>query len=379
MKSDNARLSILHVSAPAAVGGMERVVQTLAIGHHQMGHRVGVAAIIDVGQRNHPFLDPLIEANVDVFPMPLPRRAYLTERRLVAELCRHFRPDVIHTHGFRPDVLDADVARRLGLPTITTVHGPSRMGGMARLYEFLQRKVLRTFDAVVAVSRPIAEGVRRDGVPENRIHVVPNACPESIGGLDRRAARRVLGLPGDGFVVGWVGRLIPAKGADVFLRALAMLNDFPLLASIVGDGIERPGLEAHARSIGLNGRITFHGSLENAAQVFPAFDLFMLSSRTEGTPIVLLEAMGAGVPIVATRVGGVPDLISDVEAYLVPPEDPVALAAAMRSVYNDPHGAKKRARAARRRLAADYAVGPWLSRYEEIYRRFQRPHQEQRE
>ena len=77
MKSDDARLSILHIAAPTVAGGLERVVQSLAIGHHQMGHRVGVAAIIDVGQGKHPFLDPLVEANVDVFPMPLPRRAYL--------------------------------------------------------------------------------------------------------------------------------------------------------------------------------------------------------------------------------------------------------------------------------------------------------------
>lgn len=367
MKSDNARLSILHIAAPAAVGGMETVVQTLAIGHNQMGHRVGVAAVVGAGQETHPFLEPLLKASVEVFPMPLARRAYLTERGLVRELCRHFRPDVVHTHGFRPDVVDADVARRLGLPTVTTVHGPSRMGGKAHVYEFIQRKLLRRFDAVVAVSRPIAEGVRSDGVPENRIYIVPNACPENIGRLDRRAARRALGLPGDGFVVGWVGRLISAKGADVFLKALAMLNDLPLLASVVGDGIERPGLEARARSIGLNGRVTFHGSVEHAAQLFPAFDLFVLSSRTEGTPITLLEAMAAEIPIVATRVGGVPDVVCESEAYLVPSEDPVALAGAIRMACDDPYGAKERAGRARGRLSSDFTIFNWLSRYEQIY------------
>lgn len=376
MKSDTARLSILHIAAPATVGGMEKVVQTLAIGHCRKGHRVGVAAIIDVGRTKHPFLDPLV-ADVDVFPMPLARRAYLTERRLVAELCRHFRPDVVHTHGFRSDVLDADVAHRLGLPTITTVHGPSRMGGMASLYEFLQRKVMWRFDAVVAVSRPIAERVRSDGVPDNRIHIVPNACAENVGGLDRRTARRALGLPGDGFVVGWVGRLIPAKGVDVFLRALTVLNDFPVLASIVGDGIERLALEERARSFGLNGRITFHGSVENAAEIFPAFDLFVLSSRTEGTPITLLEAMAADVPIVATRVGGVPDVISDKEGLLVPSEDPVALGAAIRTVYSDRQAAHERAVAARRRHSSGFSVEPWLCRYEDIYRGIQRPPERQ--
>lgn len=368
-------LSILHITTPSLVGGLEKVVQTLAIGHHQMGHRVGVAAVVGVGQENHPFFDPLIEAKVRVFAMPFAPRAYLRQRRLVRKLCRDFRPDVVHTHGFRSDVLDADVARRLDLPTVTTLHGPSRMGGKAHLYEFLQRRVLRRFDAVVAVSRPIAERVRSDRVPENRIHIVPNACPESIGRLDRRGARRALGLPGDGFVVGWVGRLIHAKGADVLLKAMTMLNDLPLLASIVGDGIERSRLEARSRSVGLNGRITFHGIVENAARLFLAFDLFVLSSRTEGTPITLLEAMAAAVPIVATRVGGVPDVVCEAEAYLVPSEDPVALAEAIRDVYKDPRCAQKRAHAAAQRLDANFGVGSCLPQYEAIYRSIQRPNQ----
>lgn len=370
--SEMDRLSILHVAAPDIVGGLESVVQGLAVGHYRMGHRVGVAAVVGIAQDRHPFLDPLIEARVEVFPIRLRRRAYPRERRVVGEICRHFRPDVVHTHGYRPDVLDAAVARGLGVPTITTVHGSSRIGGMSPMYEWIQRKVLRKFDAVVAVSHPIAEGLRRDGISAKRIHIVPNCLTETFPCLDREEARHVLKLPLSHFVVGWVGRLIHAKGADVFIDALTLVDDLPLSVSILGDGVERPRLEARARSIGLNGRISFHGRVDKAAQLFSAFDLFVLSSRTEGTPNTLFEAIAAGVPIVATKVGGVPDVISENEGLLIPPEDPIGLAAAIRAVYANPLGARERATAAQRRMDTHFSSKLWLSRYEELYRIIQR-------
>lgn len=368
MKSDDSRLSILHIAAPTVVGGLERVVQSLAIGHHRVGHRVGVATVIDMGEGNHPFFDPLLEANVNVFPIPLPRRAYLEERRLVAELCRRFQPDVVHTHGERPDVLDADVARRMGVPTATTLHGASQLGGIGYIYLWVQRRLLPKFDAVVAVSRPIADRLARDGVPIERIHVVPNSWAGEAVCLSRALARAALGLPLDRFIVGWVGRLIPAKGCDVFLQALAKLSDLPVTGTVIGYGSQRSSLEDHAHSLELNGRITFQGIIQNAARYFSAFDLFVLSSRTEGTPITLLEAISAGVPVVAAEVGGVPDVVTNAEAYLVPSENSAALAAAMRMAYSDPSGASERASRARRRLSTNFNLFTWLSRYEQIYR-----------
>ena len=108
--------------------------------------------------------------------------------------------------------------------------------------------------------------------------------------------------------------------------------------------------------------------MAHAARQFAAFDVFVLSSHTEGTPIVLFEAMAAGVPIVASRVGGVPDVVSSAEAVLVPPGDPVALAEAIRSIYRDDAAARARAQRARGRLLADFTVPPWITRYDAIYR-----------
>jgi glycosyltransferase involved in cell wall biosynthesis len=159
------------------------------------------------------------------------------------------------------------------------------------------------------------------------------------------------------------------KGCDVFLKAFATLPDLPLLATVVGDGPERVALESQAASLGLQDRIKFVGQINNAAPLFSAFDLFVLSSHSEGTPITLFEAMAVGVPIVATRVGGVPDILSETEGRLVPPGSHEDLSRAIRAVYSDPGDAQKRAVQAQYRLASDYALRPWLAGYEDIYRR----------
>jgi glycosyltransferase involved in cell wall biosynthesis len=113
-------------------------------------------------------------------------------------------------------------------------------------------------------------------------------------------------------------------------------------------------------------RITWHGTVASAGRLMQAFDCFVLSSRTEGTPIVLLEAMAARVPVVATRVGGVPDVVTENEALLVPREDPEAIGHAIRRIITDPASAAQRAEAALHRLA-DFQPEPWLEKYESVY------------
>src|SRR6267143_1074250 len=258
----------MHVAAPGAVGGLESVVQALAIGQSRASHRVMVPLVVEPDQELNGLLTPFQGTTVDLRVLRVPPRAYVRERALIRDLCMRFQPDVVHS-------------------------------------------------------------LRRFGVANRRIHVIPNAWSGHVP-RDRRAARQALGLSPDEFVIGWVGRLIPVKGADVFLEALSELSDLPWSASILGDGVERRRLERVSATLRLGGRVTFHGQVDDAPNLFRAFDAVVLSSRSEGTPMALLEAIAAGVPVVATAVGGVPDVIGPGEALLVQPDQPTAVAQAIR-------------------------------------------------
>jgi glycosyltransferase involved in cell wall biosynthesis len=199
------------------------------------------------------------------------------------------------------------------------------------------------------------------------MHLVPNAY-EPRPALPRAEARRRLGIGGDeGFRVGWIGRVTHEKGLDLAVRALAHPAAGGSVLSVVGDGAERERVRALADSLGVSGRISWHGMVPDAGALVGAFDALLLSSRTEGTPIVLFEAMAAGTPIIATRVGGVPDVVRPSEAALVPPEDPGAIAGVVQTLRLDGAAAAQRAVAARARLVGEFAVEPWLDRYERVY------------
>lgn len=361
-------MRILHVAAPAPVGGLERVVQALAAGQQRQGHDVHVAAVLAANRLPHPFLAPLQEAGVSVHPVVVRGRGWLQERRAVRALCRTKEFDVVHTHGYRPDILDAGVARRLGIPTVTTVHGASRMGGLTTIYEWLEERSYRRFEAVIAVSRPVAEDVIDSGVDEQKVHLVRNAWAATAPFLARAEARRALGLRQEGILIGWIGRMIPAKGPDVFVQAMRAVEDLPVGGVMIGDGPLRPSLEA------VDPKIRFLGSLDHAAPYFKALDCFVLSSRTEGTPIVLLEAMAAEVPIIATSVGGVADIVGNEEAVLVPSEDIGSMADAIRGLVATPQSARARTAAARRRVDGEFSLDPWIKRHTEIYQGVMRHH-----
>jgi glycosyltransferase involved in cell wall biosynthesis len=344
------------------------VVQLLSVAQHDAGHDVTVAVVLDRHDRGDSFCGPIETAGVRVSRWQVPPRRYDLDHARVTALCRQVQPDVVHSHGYRADVVGARAARRLGIPVVTTAHGFTGGGWKNRLYESIQRFAFGRADAVIAVSRKLADDLARGGIPGDRIHVVPNAYPGTVPRLEPALARERLGVPPGPTHIGWVGRLGREKGLDVLLEALSLLNDMPLVLSVIGDGGERADLESRAAATAAAGRIRWHGSVPDAGSLFPAFDLFVLSSRTEGTPMVLFEAMSAGIPIVATAVGGVPDVVTEGEALLVPSEDPSALAEAIRSAIRDRAAAAARARAAHARLAERFGSEAWISRHREVYR-----------
>jgi glycosyltransferase involved in cell wall biosynthesis len=356
------------VLTPAPFGGLERVVHTLARGQLAAGADVQVFALLSAGAPVPMSLSDMQQDGIPAMPVELPSRAYHRQLGSLVAVCASHRPDVVHTHGYVPDVLARFAADRLSAPLVSTVHGFTGGDWRNRLYEWMQRRSLRRFDAVVAVSRKMATELAAAGVPDRTLRVIPNAWSSDAPVLEATSARAQLGVPDNSFSVGWVGRISPEKGLDVLVDALPSLADLPLTVTVVGDGPERAPVERRAIAHGVARHISWTGAISGAARFLRAFDVLVLSSRTEGTPMILLEAMHADVPVIATAVGGVPDVVSPSEALLVPSNDPAALSAAIRAVNVDRQGAATRARSAASRLQRDFAVGPWVERYEEVYR-----------
>lgn len=354
-------MNILHALAPAAVGGLEQVVRELAAGTAARGHSVHVAATVDT--LDHPFV--ACDVGGPMHPVVVPPRAYSAERRALIAAATACNAHVVHTHGYRSDIIAASAARHLGLPVVSTVHGFTGGTPRNRLYEYLQTLALRRHDTVVAVADHLKQRLIRAGVSAARIRVVPNATAAAVL-LDRIDARDALGLPRHGSLIGWIGRLSREKGPDVFLNALARTHG-EWHAAILGEGPDGPMLMKKAAALDLDRRLTWCGNVPDARRLFNAFDVVALSSRTEGTPIVLLEAMAAGVPIVATRVGGIPDLLPTDAARLVPPEQPAALAEAIRATLSQQNNARRRAGVAHARWLHHHHPDRWLDRYERLY------------
>jgi glycosyltransferase involved in cell wall biosynthesis len=346
-------------------GGLERVVAMLSAG--QTKSSVHVAAVVEPGAaKRHPVIVHLEGLGVPVTPITVGARSYLREYRLLSALVERLRPEIVHTHGYRAAVIGGAVARARRVPTVNTVHGFTGDGGRNRVYEWIQSIALRRADAVIAVSAPLVDRLVKSGIPRDRIHCIPNGFTTLVETLTRVAARERLGLDPDALIAGWVGRLSREKGADVMLDALAQSGREWRL-SVIGDGEELARLRDQAERLRISDRITWHGPVANAGSLLSGFDAFVLSSRTEGTPITLLEAMNAGVPIIATKVGGVPDVVSSSHALLIPPEQPGLIAEALAELERERPAAIERSIRAAERLRESFNLATWLAAVDSVY------------
>jgi glycosyltransferase involved in cell wall biosynthesis len=347
-------------------GGLERVVEMLSAGQREKG--VHVVAVLEPNEAtDHPFVARIKALEVPVTPVVVRARSYLREYRLVKAVVAAVHPGVVNTHGYRSDVVGGLAARANGVATVSTVHGFTGGGVRNRLNEVAQLFALRRADAVIAVSAPLVHRLAGARIAGEKVHLIPNGFAPLRPPLTRQVARQRLGIGANDTVVGWVGRLSREKGPDVMLDALAA-SDPSWRLSVVGDGPERDRLTDQANRLGVAGRVMWHGAVAEAGLLLGAFDAFVLSSRTEGTPITLLEAMAASVPIVATRVGGVPDVVTSAHAILVPSEEPSAIAKALAELKRDPSSAMHRSLLARERLTQSYSASAWLDATDAVYR-----------
>lgn len=316
-------MKILTVIAVMGAGGAETIVEAVSRDTVRRGHQVVVAS--SGGFRAEALAAdgiPHLEVTLEGRDVRALLRSIVALRRSI----RRDRPDLIHAHNVKAALVVRLAAGR-STPIVVTVHGVPDAE-----YAAAARLLRRCADRVVAVSEHVAEQLERHGLPAERITLVENSISVPPA-HDRAGARRRLGLPDGTPVAVCVARLAEQKRHDLLLEAWAKLpSDWLLL--LAGDGPTRPQVEEAVRRLGLTDRVQVLGERRDVDVLLAAADLMVLPTDWEGMPISMLEAMGAGVPVVVSRVGGVVETLGE-GVLLVDPGSAPALADALDAAFGD--------------------------------------------
>jgi len=385
MAMPRRKIRVLQLVDSFHVGGAERVVSMLALHTDRERFEVIPCAFRQAG----PLEEDLRAAGIEYRVLGVPRRSILTGPLFVANFrctlaalvatLKELSIDIIHAHLTESTLLGVLAARRAGVPrvcaTVHTLFLTSQRGPLSPREWLLRTAIDRMFsqaDRVIAVSNGVAQAIRlHTHIPRERILTIPNGVELNPFGLqaDRRALRRKLGLPTERLVIVSVGRLTREKGYSYLQTALASIpaRQRPLTL-IAGDGPDRSELESRTTAMGLDQDIRFLGHRRDVPALLAAADLFVLASLSEGLPLVLLEAMAAGLPAVVTAVGGNPEVVEDgASGVLVPVGDEQALVKALSSLLNDPPRREQMGRAARQRFDRYFSLQKFIEAHERLY------------
>jgi glycosyltransferase involved in cell wall biosynthesis len=323
-------------------------------------------------RRETPFVAAAVAAGM---PLHIIRGFNQFDPRMILQVARLVQTlgiDILHAHEVKSDVIVYLANRLRRVAIVTTAHGWFGDSAKARAYIALDKRVARGYDRVIAVSRPIYDALRASGVPDAALRLLHNGI---VTERYRRSATRgslaeVVGRPLCGPVIVSVGRLSPEKGHADLIDALALAarQGCRVTTVLAGDGPDRARLEEQIRAHGLQDSVHLPGYVSEPQRVLNDADLMVLPSHTEGLPNAALEALMMEVPVLATRVGGTPEVITDGETgRLVAPHSPEALAREIADFVARPGFWKQMALNGRTVVERDFNFGARTRRLEQIY------------
>ncbi|GAB4528323.1 MAG: glycosyltransferase [Anaerolineales bacterium] len=364
-------MRVLQIIDLLRIGGAQKLVETFAM--HAAQFEMDCTVISLRTDLESPISAALAAAGKEVCYLPansmfdLPRL-----RRLIFHL-RDRRYDVVQAHLTYANILAAIAGRLTGTPVIATLHSVSEDPRFRNpLRHTLETWALRYgAQAVLAVGEQVAQA-HAPRMAKRPITVIPNAAPEvpKIQVEERIAIRARLGCPPGAPVVISVGRLAPPKGYPDLLTAFARLSpEFPAARLwIVGDGVLWKDLHTQIANAGLQDKVTLLGQRNDVPKLLASADIFASASHWEGLPLAILEAMMAGLPVVATAVGDTPAILPPGASLIVPPQSPPQLAEALRTLLRDAPLRYRWGKITRAHAQAYYGVTPWMQRLSTFYR-----------
>lgn len=358
-------ISVVQVLYSLEIGGVEKLAVTIATHLERTKFRPAICALDGDGVLSEVLTQHGVPYHV------LWRQGI--EAGVLARLYRCFRqekPSIVHTHQFAQLLFALLPAKLYGAKIVHTEHEYYIYRKDARARR-LFKQLVRFCSALTVVGPEVARYyVDELGVSPRRIHVIASGIDLSQFSVPAGAIRTQLGLASDNVVFGIVGRLEPEKDHRTLLQAFRALIDRrqQVHLLVVGDGSLRGELESCSRALGLERHVTFLGARTDIPQVLSTFDVFVLSSINEGVPLSVIEAMGAGKPVIATDVGGLRLLVKpSVNGSLVPPNDPAALETAMRDMAANPALRQEMGKRSRQIASDAFSVSTMINRYQDLY------------
>jgi glycosyltransferase involved in cell wall biosynthesis len=366
---------LLLIITKSEFGGAQKHVYYLATRLPRDRYEVSVAC-----GTGGLLIPKLREAGIEVIPIPNLVREINPIRDFLAlldlfRLIRRKRPHIVHTNSTKAGFLGRLAAKLAGVPVIIfTAHGfvlNEPLGLLKRLLFYAVERIGGMLsDLIIAVSEADRQlAINFKIINPNRIITIHNGLDISYSTIEQKS-KAVLGLQDDHRIIGTVANFYPTKGLPFFIQAIPYVRDvFPETNFvIVGDGRQRSELERLTTELGLDSCLFFLGQRDDVSQILPLFDVFVLPSVKEGLPYALLEAMAAARPVVATAVGGVPEVIMDGQTgLLVPPKDPEALAQAIITFLRNPERARAMGEAGRKRVLEHFTVERMVAETERVY------------
>jgi len=362
-------LKILHLTASSLFGGPERQMLGLAK-TLPVQIETSFASFSERG-RCRAFLNEVEQSGFTARELCHDSPRLLKCVHEVAGVLRDQQADLLVTHGYKSNFIGRLAARRVGMPLISVSRGWTGENLKVRLYDALDKFHLRFMDRIVCVSQGQADRVYRTDVAPGRVRVIRNGARlDAFADPDpayREMLRELAG--GDGPIVLAAGRLSPEKGFHVLVEAARMVADARFI--LFGDGTERNRLQSLVLELGLDARFRLPGFREDLDALIPWADLVVLPSFTEGLPNVALEASAAGVPVVATAVGGTPEVVEDgVTGFLVPPGDPRSLAEKISLLLDNAPLARQFGEGGRQRMIDHFSFEAQSQAYQKLFAEF---------
>ena len=373
------RAKVLFFITQSEFGGAQKYVYYLATCLPKDRYEVSVAC-----GTGGLLMPKLREAGIEVIPIPNLVREINPIRDSLAfldllRLIRHKRPHIVHTNSTKAGFLGRLAAKLIGVPVIIfTAHGfflyEPFWTRTTRLFYILVERLGGIFsDVVIAVSEADKQKmIQYEVIQPNKLVVIHNGLKINTFAKDFTSVikKNNLGLSNNSKIIGTVANFYPIKGLQFFIKAAEQVKrTFPEGEFVIaGDGQQRPELERLTAELGLDSCVLFLGQRDDVPQILPLFDVFVLPSVKEGLPYALLEAMAAAKPVVATAVGGVPEVVVDGQTgLLVPPRDPEALAQAIITLLRNPGRARAMGEAGRKRVLEHFTVERMVAETERVY------------